>query len=139
MADYHRLRTNMFDQASLITLLGLITLASPVLLLGVLGVSSLLDRKLSEEATGTACQVANVTGLLAAVFVLVLMLTHGTRHEAIELGEWVVIPRYHFSVKLVFDRLSVPFAILTFLLCGTIAAFATRYMHRERGYNRFFV
>jgi NAD(P)H-quinone oxidoreductase subunit 5 len=30
-------------------------------------------------------------------------------------------------------------AILSFLLCGTIAAFATRYLHRERGYNRFFV
>src|SRR5207237_7240595 len=46
---------------------------------------------------------------------------------------------YHFSVKLVYDRLSVPMAILTFLLCGTISAFTTRYLHRERGYNRFFV
>ena len=42
-------------------------------------------------------------------------------------------------MELVFDRLSVPFAILSFLLCGTVAAFATRYMHREQGYNRFFV
>jgi NAD(P)H-quinone oxidoreductase subunit 5 len=33
----------------------------------------------------------------------------------------------------------VPFAILSFVLSGTIAAFATRYMHREAGYNRFFV
>src|SRR5262249_17822452 len=48
-------------------------------------------------------------------------------------------PSYHFSVMLVFDRLSVPLVILTFLLCGTISAFAARYMHRERGYNRFFV
>ncbi len=39
----------------------------------------------------------------------------------------------------VFDRLSVPFAILSFVLSGTIAAFATKYMHRERGFNRFFV
>src|SRR5829696_8242409 len=29
--------------------------------------------------------------------------------------------------------------ILTFVLCGTIGAFASRYMHREKGYNRFFV
>ena len=42
-------------------------------------------------------------------------------------------------MKFVFDRLSVPFAILSFVLCGTIGAFATRYMHRERGFNRFFV
>jgi NAD(P)H-quinone oxidoreductase subunit 5 len=129
----------MLDHTSLIMLLGLIALAAPVLLLCVLGLSSLLDRRLSEQATSRACQAAIVTGLAASVGVLALMLLHGTRHESIEVGEWVVIPHYHFSVKLVYDRLSVPFAILSFLLCGTIAAFATRYLHREHGYNRFFV
>ncbi len=129
----------MFDHSSIIILLGLIALAAPVALTCVLGVSSLLERKLSEEATGRACQAAIVTGLLASVAVLALMLLHGTRNESIELGEWVAIPDYHFAVKLVFDRLSVPFAILSFLLCGTISAFAARYMHREPGYNRFFV
>ena len=29
--------------------------------------------------------------------------------------------------------------ILSFVLCGTIGAFAIRYMHREPGYNRFFM
>lgn len=129
----------MFEHASLITLWGLIALATPVLLLCVLGLSSLLGRPLSELTTGEACFATTFTGLVAAVVVLALMLLHGTRHEAIEVGDWVVIPNYHFSVKLIFDRLSVPFAILTFVLCGTIAAFATRYMHRERGFNRFFV
>lgn len=52
---------------------------------------------------------------------------HGHRHF-----------HYHFAVKFVFDRLSVPFVILTFLLCGTIGKFAIRYMHREGGFNRFF-
>jgi NADH-quinone oxidoreductase subunit L len=129
----------MLDHATLITLLGLLALATPVLLLCALGVSSLLGRPLGEEAIGKACQLAIITGLLAAVTVLVLMLLHGTRHESIEVGDWVVIPHYHFSVKLIFDRLSVPFAILSFALCGTIAAFATRYLHREPGYNRFFL
>ena len=56
------------------------------------------------------------------------------------LGNWVLIPHYyHFSVKFVFDRLSVPLVILSYILSGTIGAFATRYMHRERGFNRFFV
>jgi NADH-quinone oxidoreductase subunit L len=129
----------MFDHASVITGLGLIVLAAPVLLLCVLGVSSLLNRPLSEPATGRLCQATILAGLLASLTVLALMLLGGTRHESIELGEWAVIPGYHFSVKLTFDRLSVPFAILSFVLCGTIGAFAVRYMHRERGYNRFFV
>jgi NAD(P)H-quinone oxidoreductase subunit 5 len=67
------------------------------------------------------------------------MLVQGTRHVPIELGHWVAIEHFHFSVKLVFDRLSVPFVILTFLLCGTVSAFAAKYMHREPGFSRFFV
>lgn len=126
------------DHATLIALLGLIVIAAPALLVCVLGVSSVMDRILSEETTSRLCQGTIIAGLVAAVSILALMLLHGTRHESIELGEWVVIPHYHFSVKLIFDRLSVPFAILTFLLCGTISAFATRYMHREPGFNRFF-
>ncbi|MCI0455994.1 MAG: hypothetical protein L0Z62_03315 [Gemmataceae bacterium] len=129
----------MFDHASLITVLGLVVVGTPLLLLGVLGVSSLLDRTLSEEATSKVCQTAIVAGLLAAVATLAVMLIDDTRHEAIQLGEWVGIPDYHFSVKLVFDRLSVPLVILTFVLCGTVSAFSTRYLHREAGYNRFFV
>src|SRR5947208_9756438 len=129
----------MFDHASLIVLLGLLALTTPVLLLCVLAVRSLVGRRLGEDTIARACQWAIVTGLLATLAILALMLLHGTRHESIELGEWVVIPHYQFSVKLIFDRLSVPFAILSFLLCGTVAVFATRYMHQERGYNRFFV
>ena len=44
-----------------------------------------------------------------------------------------------FTLKFVFDRLSVPFVILTFLLCGTIGAFTTRYLHREQGFVRFYI
>ncbi len=46
---------------------------------------------------------------------------------------------FHFHLKLVFDRLSVPFVILTFALVGVIGAFADKYMHREPGFRRFFV
>jgi NAD(P)H-quinone oxidoreductase subunit 5 len=106
----------------------------------VLGISSLLDWRLAEETTSKMVYAATVTGLLAAVVVLVEMLIQGRRHVTIDLGYWVVIPHhYHFSVKFIFDRLSIPFAILSFVLAGTIGAFASKYMHREPGFNRFFV
>jgi NAD(P)H-quinone oxidoreductase subunit 5 len=129
----------MFDHASLVTVLGLAALAAPAALLCWLGVASLLSRPPGEAATGRACLAAIAVGLLASVAVLALMLLHGTRHESVEVAEWVVIPHYHFSVKLTFDRLSVPFAVLSFVLCGTVASFAVNYLHREPGYNRFFV
>jgi NAD(P)H-quinone oxidoreductase subunit 5 len=117
---------------------GLITLIAPVGLLAVLGGASLVERPLSERATGRFVRAANAIGFLAGLGVLAIMLLEGKRHVTVLSTDWVKIPHYHFSVKFVFDRLSIPLVLLTFLLCGTIGSFATRYMHRERGYNRFF-
>ncbi len=123
-----------------LTYLGLVVVASPFLLTVILGISSMLDRRPSERIMVRWVQTAVISGLLAAMFVLIAMLSLGTRHVAIRLGNWVAIPRhYHFSVKFVFDRLSVPMAILSFTLSGTIGAFASKYLHRERGFHRFFV
>jgi NAD(P)H-quinone oxidoreductase subunit 5 len=136
----------MSDATQIMYLLALVVLTTPAVLFAVLGLSSLVERKLSEQATSRACQAAIFTGLVAAVGVLAVMIAVGDRHVVIDLGKWVSVhhpgdPKddYHFQVKFVFDRLSVPMVILSFLLCGTIGAFATRYMHREPGYNRFFV
>jgi NAD(P)H-quinone oxidoreductase subunit 5 len=131
----------MSDYETLMKGLGLVVVLSPLLVTIVLGVSSLLDRKLAEDTTTRLVYAATVAGFLAAVALLAGMLLTDNRHVAVELGEWVVIPPdlYHFSVKFVYDRLSMPFAILSFVLSGTIGAFASKYMHREPGFNRFFV
>lgn len=129
----------MPDLEQLLTGLGVITVTAPTMLVVVLGVPTLLKWRLNEATIARCTQVAVVTGLLASLAVLVLMLGVGTRHVVIDLGEWVEVPReYHFSVKFVFDRLSVPMVLLSFVLTGTVGAFASRYMHREHGYNRFF-
>jgi NAD(P)H-quinone oxidoreductase subunit 5 len=122
----------------LTTVLGLIALSAPTLLLAVLGAASLIERPLTEHATGRFLRLTTATGLLASVGVAALMLFEGTRHVTVLSTEWISVPHYHFMVRFVFDRLSVPLVILTFLLCGTLGSFATRYMHREPGYNRFF-
>lgn len=129
----------MPDHGTVIQMLGLIVVLCPIAMVLGLGLASLVGQNLREGATNRLCQVTIITGLLATSTVLAIMLIGDTRHEALELGSWVKIEGYHFSFKLIFDRLSIPFAILSFLLCGTIGAFAHRYMHRERGYNRFFV
>jgi NADH-quinone oxidoreductase subunit L len=130
----------MLDTQRALELLGIVVVAGPLAVTAILGISSLMNWKLAEETTAKLVQVAIVTGLLVSVVILGGMLALGTRHVAVDLGDWVVIPeRYHFAIKFVFDRLSVPFAILSFVLSGTIGAFASKYMHRERGYNRFFV
>lgn len=129
----------MLTNDYLFWMLGLTVVGAPLAMVLMLGLSSLLGRPLSERTIGRCVQLAVITGLLAALTILGLMLSVGMRHVSIELGSWVHIPHYHFKIDFVFDRLSVPFVILTFLLCGTIGAFANKYMHREPGFNRFFV
>ena len=122
-------------------ILGLIVVASPAVLLAVLGLPALLGKPLTESAQGHFTRAAVLSGLVAALVVLGMMLTFDSRHVSIELGNWVEIEpeHFHFHMKFVFDRLSVPFAILSFVLCGTVGAFASNYLHRESGYQRFFL
>jgi NAD(P)H-quinone oxidoreductase subunit 5 len=131
------------DQNALVLWLGVCTVASPLALLMLLGLAALVGRPLSERSISRFTFTAVVTGLLASLAILTLMLALGTRHVPIELGNWVALEHehahFHFALKFVFDRLSVPFAILSYLLCGTVGAFAGVYMHREPGFSRFFV
>jgi NAD(P)H-quinone oxidoreductase subunit 5 len=121
--------------------LGYGTILAPFVLLTVIGLSMLFDVRLSERATCRWTQVAVVTGLSMAIGVLLLMLISGTRNVSIDVGNLMVIheEHFHFHLRLMFDRLSVPFAILSFVLVGTIGAFAQRYLHREPGFHRFFL
>jgi NAD(P)H-quinone oxidoreductase subunit 5 len=125
----------------LITFFGTCVVSAPVVLLAVLGLSALIGRPLAERTITTCTQASVTVGLLAAVAVLVMMLSSGSRHVPLDLGQWVVIPgeHFHFNMKFVFDRLSVPFVVLTYLLVGTIGAFASRYLHRDAGFRRFFL
>lgn len=129
----------MPDQDQIFRVLGLLVVLAPLVLAIVMAVMTLASAPLSERATNLLCQICTVVGLVASLAILVLMLAWGPRNVTVYLGQWVEVSEFHFSVKFTFDRLSVPFAILTFVLCGVIGGFASRYMHREPGYNRFFV
>lgn len=128
-------------QESFFTLLGYVVVASPALLLVAFGLTSLLAIEISESAMGRLTQVSVVSGLLASVAILILMLMTDNRHVPIEIGNWVVIQEqhFHFHLKFLFDRLSIPFTMLSFVLCGTISAFTSVYLHRDPGYRRFFL
>lgn len=129
----------MPDAVSWMTWLGELAIAAPLFLVLFLGLSSLLDCRWSEAVLGKSVRAAIAVGLTSSLGVLILMLASGRRHVVVVVGEWVEIEGFHVTVKFVFDRLSVPFALLSFVLTGVIGSFAERYMHRERGYNRFFV
>ncbi len=121
--------------------LGILVLASPAALVGALGITSLIGRPLRESEIERWTFGTTVVGLVSGIAVLATMLATGIRHVPIELGDWVALPEegFHFHLRFVFDRLSVPFVILTFVLCGAIGMFTSRYLHRSTGYLRFYV
>jgi NADH-quinone oxidoreductase subunit L len=136
----------MPDVDRLITALGLVVIAAPAVLVVLLGVPAIVGRRLSEPTTLRVVRSAVTVGFLACLAVLALMPFTGGRPAVVDLGDWVALrpagaghEHYHFAVEFEFDLLSVPLALLSFLLCGTIGAFAARYLHREPGFNRFFI
>lgn len=121
--------------------LACVVVGSPALLLAALALATLFGRTLGEQTVARWTKAAVILGLLASLAILATMLAVGTRTVVLELGDWFVLPseHFHFHVKFLFDRLSVPFVLLSFVLCGTIGAFAQSYLHREAGYSRFFL
>ncbi len=126
---------------SMLQFFGILAVASPAVLLLTVGSVQLVDLRLSERSTARFTQLGVGFGLLGCLGVLTLMLITGVREVPVEIGNWISLDseHFHFHLKFVFDRLSVPFAILSFVLCGTVGAFAKVYLHREPGYERFFL
>lgn len=76
---------------------------------------------------------------LCTMGVLVLgggLLNEEAIHSAVV--HWLVVGDYHSDLSLKLDRVSWPLVALTNVLVGLVGAFSFRYMHRERGFFRFF-
>jgi len=54
-------------------------------------------------------------------------------------GNWFAVGSYHFPLVLMADRLALPFLGMTVVLSGLIGQFSATYLHRERGFLRFFL
>ncbi len=131
----------MISNFTIIDWIAVSVVASPAMLLAVIGLSLLAGLKLTETVIAFLTQCSVVVGLLASILMLVYMLASGERLVELDLHDWVAIHAedFHFHLKFIFDRLSIPFVILTFVLCGTIGVFTRRYLHRDSGYRRFFM
>jgi NADH:ubiquinone oxidoreductase subunit 5 (subunit L)/multisubunit Na+/H+ antiporter MnhA subunit len=120
---------------------GALTVLSPMVLLAILGMMPLFGVRLSERFIANAIQTSVSVGWICSLLILASMWSLGIFKAPLIVGSWVSIPTEHFhlEIKFIFDRLSLPFLILSYTLCGVIGAFASRYLHRDEGYYRFFL
>src|SRR5262249_18545082 len=63
----------------------------------------------------------------------------GASAAVVTFGNWFAVHEYRFPLVLMADHLSLPFLAMTIVLSGLIGQFSATYLHRERGFFRFFV
>jgi len=76
---------------------------------------------------------------IAGILLVGAMIASDSHRVVVAMGNWFEVGPHHFPWTLIADRLSIPFALFSALLVGIIGAFSRRYMHRERGYRRFYL
>jgi NADH-quinone oxidoreductase subunit L len=116
----------------------IIGVGSPALLLVLLGGASLIDRPLPERWTGA---LAASLMTLSCAALLVALVVYGATipgSQLVSYGTWSATWG-GISTEFLVDRLSLGFAALTAAIAGVVSAFSNRYLHREPGYNRYFV
>lgn len=113
--------------------------AIPGALFLLLGLIWLIGGHLPEKA------IARLTKLTYAVMTLMVaaigwqMWQAGTASVHVSLGNWFTVGEYGFPLSFVVDRLSLPMVGMTVVLAGIVGSFSIRYLHRDPGFQRFFL
>src|SRR5262249_24731897 len=111
---------------------------APALLLAALGMASLLNRPLPERWTGA---LAGGSMMVACAALLLALLVYGAGGgvQLLSYGAWSASQEGGIGIDFLVDRRSLAFAALSAAIAGVVSAFSSRYLHRESGYNRYFV
>ena len=132
---------SMTNPSEILFYLGIAVVVVPALLLTVLATTTFIGYVMGEKLPAQLTKATTTIGLISSLFIGGLLIADGQSRVVIELGNLVSIEpeHFHFHLKLIFDRLSIPFTILCFALCAIVGSFASVYLHRDKGYRRFFV
>lgn len=92
-----------------------------------------------ERVVATLTGVTFLSMCLGIATLALLLGMEGRDSLPVDLGFWYTAGAYRFPLTLLADRLSMPMMALTAVLAGLVGSFSRRYMHRERGFFRFFL
>jgi len=111
----------------------------PVLAVFVLGLRAWVYHPWSERATVVIVGSAFSASLIACAASAGWLLASGVEEVRVPLGSWFAAEHYSFDWNLIADHLSIPFASFAAVLLGLVAAYSSRYLHREPGFARFYL
>lgn len=113
-----------------------IVIATPFVVFCLLGTLWLSGVALSEKAIVAITHAGLFVSTICLARLLPSFFTGGTRFHS---ADWFRVGEYHFSIELELSRLATFPSLLAVLLLGLITHFSSRYIHRDRGFLRFFL
>ena len=122
-----------------LTWLVLVGVGSPVVLFAILGCTSLLRRPLPERWTGAVAAGSMMVSSAALVSALVVYGAAARSAQLLSYGAWSTSHEGGIVIEFLVDRASLGFAALSAVIAGVVSSFSNRYLHREPGFNRYFV
>lgn len=115
-----------------------LALASPAVLLLMLGIGSVPRRPLPERHVALMTSVAVITMVTTLAIALATYLIAGLEPQGWTAREWFSTTDGALQLDLLVDGWSLTFALFSAVICGTVSVFSYRYLHRERGFVRYF-
>lgn len=112
---------------------------SPLALAIFLLLAFVLQVRLHEKVIALVVQSSVFISFAGILGLVIMLAANGMKKWEYEPFPTFHLESFHFDFDFYFDWLSLSFAMLSLLLCFVIAFFSQRYMHREAGYQRFFV
>jgi NADH-quinone oxidoreductase subunit L len=122
-----------------LTSLVLVGVGTPAILFAVLGGASLLNRPLPERWTAALAASSMASSCAALSVALLVYGITATGTQLVSYGAWSASREGGLAIEFLVDRFSLAFAALSAAIAGVVSAFSNRYLHREPGYNRYFV
>jgi NAD(P)H-quinone oxidoreductase subunit 5 len=117
----------------------LVGVGAPAALFLLLGGASLVNRTVPERWTGRLAAGAMATSCAALCVALVVFVTTRTGTVLLSYGAWSASHDGGVAIEFLVGGMSLGFAALSAAIAGVVSAFSNRYLHREPGYNRYFV
>jgi NADH:ubiquinone oxidoreductase subunit 5 (subunit L)/multisubunit Na+/H+ antiporter MnhA subunit len=123
-----------FSQALLV-----FVVAAPGAVFAAMGLLWLAGYTPSERAISKLTALAFSASFVAVAVLFWKVGVRGDGAVRVAFGNWFAVGEYRFPLVLLLDRLSLPFFGMTVGLAGLIGEFSVTYLHRERGFLRFFL